>query len=328
MNVKTKGAICGVTAAVAYGTNPLFSLNLFKEGMDVESVLFYRFFFAAIILAAVLRLRGVSIGISRREAGPVLLAGIIFALSSQTLYQSFLYMDAGIACSILFVYPILVAVIMTLFFHERASLLTYGCIAMATVGIAMLYKGDGDVNLSTAGLLLVVASSLCYSVYIVGVDNSMLCKVPSARMTLWVLVAGTIMFFVFTGFGMRLHAVPPTLAGWVNVVGVALVPTIIPILFINISIKSIGPTYSAIIGALEPVTALVIGVMVFGEQLTGRIIVGALLIFTSVILIVARPLLAKAIPYSSHAGVRHCVRRHHSGSYGRDTDTPRPLSQE
>ncbi len=328
MNVKTKGAICGVTAAVAYGTNPLFSLNLFEEGMDVESVLFYRFFFAAIILAAVLRLRGVSIGISRREAGPVLLAGIIFALSSQTLYQSFLYMDAGIACSILFVYPILVAVIMTLFFHERASLLTYGCIAMATVGIAMLYKGDGDVNLSTAGLLLVVASSLCYSVYIVGVDNSMLCKVPSARMTLWVLVAGTIMFFVFTGFGMRLHAVPPTLAGWVNVVGVALVPTIIPILFINISIKSIGPTYSAIIGALEPVTALVIGVMVFGEQLTGRIVVGALLIFTSVILIVARPLLAKAIPHSSHAGVRHSVRRHHSGSHGRDTDTPRPLSQE
>lgn len=328
MNVKTKGAICGVTAAVAYGTNPLFSLNLFEEGMDVESVLFYRFFFAAIILAAVLLLRGVSIGISRREAGPVLLAGIIFALSSQTLYQSFLYMDAGIACSILFVYPILVAVIMTLFFHERASLLTYGCIAMATVGIAMLYKGDGDVNLSTAGLLLVVASSLCYSVYIVGVDNSMLCKVPSARMTLWVLVAGTIMFFVFTGFGMRLHAVPPTLAGWVNVVGVALVPTIIPILFINISIKSIGPTFSAIIGALEPVTALVIGVMVFGEQLTGRIVVGALLIFTSVILIVARPLLAKAIPHSSHAGVRHSVRRHHSGSHGRDTDTPRPLSQE
>lgn len=328
MNVKTKGAICGVTAAVAYGTNPLFSLNLFEEGMDVESVLFYRFFFAAIILAAVLRLRGVSIGISRREAGPVLLAGIIFALSSQTLYQSFLYMDAGIACSILFVYPILVAVIMTLFFHERASLLTYGCIAMATVGIAMLYKGDGDVNLSTAGLLLVVASSLCYSVYIVGVDNSMLCKVPSARMTLWVLVAGTIMFFVFTGFGMRLHAVPPTLAGWVNVVGVALVPTIIPILFINISIKSIGPTFSAIIGALEPVTALVIGVMVFGEQLTGRIVVGALLIFTSVILIVARPLLAKAIPHSSHAGVRHSVCRHHSGSHGRDTDTPRPLSQE
>lgn len=328
MNIKTKGAICGVTAAVAYGTNPLFSLNLFEEGMDVESVLFYRFFFAAIILAAVLRLRGVSIGISRRETIPVLLAGIIFALSSQTLYQSFLYMDAGIACSILFIYPILVAVIMTLFFHERASLLTYGCIAMAMVGIAMLYKGDGDVNLSTVGLLLVVASSLCYSVYIVGVDNSMLCKVPSARMTLWVLVAGTVMFFVFTGFGTRLHAVPSTLAGWVNVVGVALVPTIIPILFINISIKSIGPTYSAIIGALEPVTALVIGVMVFGEQLTGRIVVGALLIFTSVILIVARPLLVKAIPHSSYAGVRHCVHRHHNGSRGRDTDIPQPLSQE
>ncbi|MFA4180721.1 DMT family transporter [Xylanibacter rodentium] len=308
MNTRTKGAVCGVTAAVAYGTNPLFSLALYDEGMDVESVLFYRFAIAAAILAAVLRLRGVRLGICRREIAPLLLAGIIFAMSSQTLYQSFLYMDAGVACSILFVYPILVAVIMTVFFHERASLLTYGCIATATAGIALLYQGDGDVSLSTTGLLLVVLSSLCYSVYIVGVDHSVLSRVPSARMTLWVLVAGALMFFVFTGFGTRLQAVPSTIAGWGNVVGVALVPTIIPILFINVSIKSIGPTYSAIIGALEPVTALTIGVMVFDERLTGRIILGALLIFVSVTFVVARPLLVKFIPHG-HVGAR----RRHNG---------------
>lgn len=298
MNDKTKGTICGVTAAVAYGTNPLFSLNLFNDGMDVESVLFYRFCFASVILATVLRLRGVKLGISRREAVPLFLAGTIFAMSSQTLYQSFLYMDAGIACSILFIYPILVAVIMTMFFHERASLLTYGCIAMATAGIAMLYQGDGEVRLSTTGMLLVAASSLCYSVYIVGVDHSVLCRVPSARMTVWVLVAGTLMFFVFTGCGTRLQPVPPTIWGWANVAGVALVPTIIPILFINISIKSIGPTYSAIIGALEPVTALAVGVMAFGEQLTARIVTGALLIFVSVTLIVSRPLLSRVASHS------------------------------
>lgn len=305
MNTKTKGAICGVTAAMAYGTNPLFSLNLFNEGIDVESVLFYRFFLAAIILAVVLRLRGVKLGISRREVLPIMIAGVIFAMSSQTLYQSFLYMDAGVACSILFVYPILVAVIMTLFFHERASLLTYCCIAMATAGIAMLYRGDGEVRLSTVGLLLVVASSLCYSVYIVGVDHSVLCRVPSTRLTLWVLVAGMLMFFVFTGFGTRLAAVPLTFSGVVNVLGVALVPTIIPILFINVSIKSIGPTYSAIIGALEPVTALVIGVTVFGEQLTVRIVIGALLIFVSVMVIVGRPLFVKFVPHRHRDGIRH-----------------------
>ena len=307
MNDKLTGTICGVTAAIAYGTNPLFSLNLFALGMDVESVLFYRFGIAAAVLACVLRLRGISLRVSRHEAVMLVLAGVIFALSSQTLYQSFMYMDAGIACSILFIYPILVAVIMTLFFHERASLLTYGCILMATAGIFLLYNGSGDSTLSTVGLLLVAASSLCYSVYIVGVDHSVLCHVPSGVMTVWVLGAGAAMFFIFTGFGMSLCAVPPTPAGWGYVAGVALMPTIIPILFINISIKSIGPTYSAIIGALEPVTALVIGVVMFGEQLTMRIVTGATMIFAAVMLIVSRPLMQRVIRHNStHA--------HHSSS--------------
>lgn len=314
MKGTTKGAVCGVTAAVAYGMNPLFSLNLFSYGMDVESVLFYRFAFAVAALAIILKLRGMRLGVSRREIGPLLIGGVVFALSSQTLYQSFLYMDAGIACSILFIYPILVAVIMTVFFHERASLLTYGCIAMATAGIAMLYQGDGNgARLSTVGLLLVAASSLCYSVYIVGVDHSSLSRIPSGRLTLWVLAAGAMTFFVFTGFGTRLIPVPAEPGAWANIAGIALVPTVIPILFINIAIKNIGPTYSAIIGALEPVTALVVGVTVFGEQLTVRIVFGALLIFVSVMLIVARPLLVRVIP--------------HTHSHAHDSDSPQPRSR-
>ena len=293
MNSTLKGSACGVIAAVAYGTNPLFSLNLYAQGMYVESVLFYRFAIAALVLGAAMLLSGRSLRVGRREMGTLALAGVVFAMSSQTLYQSFLYMDAGIACSILFIYPILVAVIMALFFHERASLLTYGCIGMALAGIAMLYKGDGQTALSAVGLSLVALSSLCYAVYIVGVDHSVLRTVPSARMTFWVLAAGAALFFALTGFGANLHPLAPTAACLGNVLGIGLVPTIIPILFINIAIKNVGPTYSAIIGALEPVTALVIGAVVFGEQVTGRILLGAAMILVAVTLIVARPLLSR-----------------------------------
>lgn len=289
-------------AAVAYGTNPLFSLNLYAAGMDVESVLFYRFAFAALVLGAAMLLSRHSLAVSRRQLMALVPAGVVFAMSSQTLYQSFLYMDAGVACSILFIYPILVAVIMTLFFHERASLLTYGCIALATAGIAMLYQGDGSGALSTVGLMLVVASSLCYALYIVGVDHSVLRTVPSARMTFWVLASGAAVFFALSGFGARLHPIGADPAVVANVVGVALVPTIIPILFINIAIKDVGPTYSAIIGALEPVTALVIGASVFGEHITGRIALGALMILVAVTLIVARPLLHR-LPLGGRSNV-------------------------
>lgn len=302
MNSSVRGATCGVIAAVAYGTNPLFSLNLYAAGIDVESVLFYRFAFAALVLAAAMLLTRHSLAVSRRQLMALVPAGVVFAMSSQTLYQSFLYMDAGVACSILFIYPILVAVIMTLFFHERASLLTYGCIALATAGIAMLYQGDGSGALSTVGLMLVVASSLCYALYIVGVDHSVLRTVPSARMTFWVLASGAAVFFALSGFGARLHPIGADPAVVANVVGVALVPTIIPILFINIAIKDVGPTYSAIIGALEPVTALVIGASVFGEHITGRIALGALMILVAVTLIVARPLLHR-LPLGGRSNV-------------------------
>lgn len=302
MNSSVRGATCGVIAAVAYGTNPLFSLNLYAVGMDVESVLFYRFAFAALVLGAAMLLTRHSLAVSRRQLMALVPAGVVFAMSSQTLYQSFLYMDAGVACSILFIYPILVAVIMTLFFHERASLLTYGCIALATAGIAMLYQGDGSGALSTVGLMLVVASSLCYALYIVGVDHSVLRIVPSARMTFWVLASGAAVFFALSGFGARLHPIGADPAVVANVVGVALVPTIIPILFINIAIKDVGPTYSAIIGALEPVTALVIGASVFGEHITGRIALGALMILVAVTLIVARPLLHR-LPLGGRSNV-------------------------
>lgn len=293
MGSTLKGAACGIIAAVAYGTNPLFSLNLYAQGMDVESVLFYRFAIAAIVLGTVMAATGHSLAAGRRELAVLVPAGAVFAMSSQTLYQSFLYMDAGVACSILFVYPILVAVIMAVFFRERASALTYGCIAMALAGIAMLYRGDGATTLSAAGMGLVGLSSLCYALYIVGVDHTPLRHIPSARMTFWVLASGAVMFFALTGFGGSLRPLAPTAACLGNVLGVALVPTIIPILFINIAIKNVGPTYSAIIGALEPVTALAIGAAVFGELITGRIVLGASMILVAVTLIVSRPLLGR-----------------------------------
>ena len=293
MGSTLKGAACGIIAAVAYGTNPLFSLNLYAQGMDVESVLFYRFAIAAIVLGTVMAATGHSLAAGRRELAVLVPAGAVFAMSSQTLYQSFLYMDAGVACSILFVYPILVAVIMAVFFRERASALTYGCIAMALAGIALLYRGDGATTLSAAGMGLVGLSSLCYALYIVGVDHTPLRHIPSARMTFWVLASGAVMFFALTGFGGSLRPLAPTAACLGNVLGVALVPTIIPILFINIAIKNVGPTYSAIIGALEPVTALAIGAAVFGELITGRIVLGASMILVAVTLIVSRPLLGR-----------------------------------
>ena len=286
-----KGVLFGIIASVAYGTNPLFSLPLYDEGMNPDSVLFYRFAFASLLLGVFLISKGESLKITKKEVFPLFVFGVIFSLSSLFLFQSFLYMDAGIASTILFIYPVLVAVIMTLFFKEKASFLTFGCIALSLVGIALLYKGDGQTALSNKGLILVAFSALVYSLYIIGVGHSSLRTMSIGKMTFWVIFFGMFVFIVRTKLLIELQFIPSYHAG-LNLLGVAIIPTVISILFINIAVKYIGSTSTAIIGALEPVTALLIGVLVFQEQITARIILGVLLILIAVTLVVAgKPLM-------------------------------------
>ena len=105
------GVLCAVGAAVCYGTNPLGALNLYAEGMNTPSVLFYRFGLAWLIVAAVMAARRESLRVSRREFLTLTALGVLFILSSATLYVSFHYMPAGVASTILFTYPIMTAVI-------------------------------------------------------------------------------------------------------------------------------------------------------------------------------------------------------------------------
>ena len=157
MNSKIKGSIYGLLSAAFYGMNPLFTLPLYAAGMATNSVLFWRYLMALPILALMVRLRGQSLKINRRLIFPLMALGLLMGYSSLALFLSYRYMDAGIASSLLFVYPLMVALIMTFFFHERLTLQTILCLVMAGGGIYMLYSGGASGStLSAAGTLLVI----------------------------------------------------------------------------------------------------------------------------------------------------------------------------
>lgn len=136
MNPKVKGYILAAIAATTYGMNPLFALPLYKEGMDPDSVLFFRYLLAIPILAVMLKARGRSFRLKRNEVFPLIVMGLLMSVSSLTLFQSYNYMDAGIASTLLFVYPVMVAVIMAVGFREKLSVQGILCILIALCGIA------------------------------------------------------------------------------------------------------------------------------------------------------------------------------------------------
>ena len=283
---RSSGYVLGAIAAASYGLNPLFALPLSGVGMSPDSVLFYRYVLAVVMLGALMLFRRQSFALTRHDILPLAVMGVLFALSSLLLFQSYNLMDAGIASTILFVYPVMVAVIMAVGFHERVTAATVFSIALACGGIGLLYKGGDGATLSLVGVLLVFLSALAYAVYIVGVNRSSLKNLSTEKLTFYSLLFGSLVYVVRLRGGADLQAIPSPLM-WVNAVSLALFPTIVSLVTMAGAIRRIGSTPTAILGALEPVTALFFGVVVFGEQFTLRIGVGVSLILVAVTLIIA-----------------------------------------
>lgn len=286
MNAKTKGYLLGAIAAATYGMNPLFALPLYKDGMDPTSVLFFRYLFAIAILGIMIKARGRSFRIARKETLPLIVMGVLVAVSSLTLFQSYTYMEAGIASTILFVYPIMVALIMALFFKEKITIQTVVCILFALGGIALLYRGEDGATLHPMGVLMVMISALSYAIYIVGVNQSSLKQMATVQLTFYVLIFGFFIFLISSRFGTQL-TLPSKWYMWGNLIALAALPTAVSFICTTQAVQYIGSTPTAILGALEPVTAVIFGVTLFDESLTPRLVLGILMIILAVTLIIA-----------------------------------------
>ena len=287
MSSELKGYLWGAIGGATYGMNPLFTLPLYQEGMSPDSVLFFRYLFAIPILALMMKFTHVDFKITFREIPPLAFMGIMFALCSLTLFQSYNYMDAGIASTILFLYPILVALIMTFIFKEKLSPVTIFCLLMATAGIGLLYKGEDGATLSLVGTILVIISALTYAIYIVGINRTRLKKMNTIKVTFYVLLFGWSLFAVRSMIDGGIQSPPADKWFlWGNLLALGLLPTAISLLTTTIAIQHIGSTPTAILGALEPATAIFFGITVFNETLTFRETCGLVLIIVAVCIVV------------------------------------------
>lgn len=298
MKNSIKGYALGIIAAASYGTNPLFAIPLYGAGLTPDSVLFLRYLVALPVVAAMILLRGRGFRVTRRELLTLVVLGLLVAVSSLTLFMSYNYMDVGIASTILFVYPIMVAVIMAAVYKEKAGWMTIVCIALATVGIGLLMGNPDGGFVSITGTILVVASALTYAVYIVAVNKTSLAKVATLTVTFYVLLFGLSLFLVrLLASGQPLFPTLPDWKLWGCVAGLAIFPTALSFGCTNGAIQSIGSTPTAILGAFEPVTAVIIGVFAFGEVLTPCIICGLVMIIVAVILVIAGPGIATPLTH-------------------------------
>lgn len=287
MKRKTIGFINGTIAAASYGTNPLFALPLYARGLNVNSVLFYRYAIAVLTYALWLKfVKKISFKITKKELLPIFALGVLYSISSITLFSSFQFIEAGVACTILFIYPVIVALIMSIFFKEKLTKTVIGSIFLTSIGILLLYKGKNGISLNINGIILVLFSALSYALYMIGINTiKPIQKINRAKLTFYVMTAGLTVYIynILTTTPLQTLSTPSM---WVFAIGLALFPTIISLETITISIKLIGSTTTAILGALEPLTAIFFGIIFFHEQMTVRIASGVILILIGVFQII------------------------------------------
>ena len=284
INEKIKGSIFGILAAVTYGMNPLFGLPLYQRGITTASVLFYRFSFALILLGIVMLWRKQSFKIEKRQLPMLVLNGIFLSLACLFLFLSFHHIDSGIAITILFIYPVMICAIMYLFFHVKQSISTLIGMFCSLGGIALLSLGNGVGSLNWTGLVFVILSALAYAGYMVMIKVTSLKDMANETLTFYAMLFGLPLFFIALKFGTELQKLPD-LVSLGCAFGLALFPSLFSFLFTAISIKYIGPSKTAILGALEPTTALLIGVSVFGESLKFQQVIAIVIILVSVSLV-------------------------------------------
>ena len=287
-NKKIFGTICGILAAIFYGTNPLGALKLYEQGMNTNSVLFSRFSMAWIIISIILIIRKENLKVTKNEFGTLTALGLLFTASSMTLYFSFKYIAAGVASTLLFTYPVMTAVIMSVLFKEKTTIKTVLAIVLSLVGVLLLYWSDSGQALNPIGVILVLISALTYAVYIIVVNRCPL-EMSSFKINFYVVLycaIGMAVFAWLTGQPLRL---PQNAVSWFYSVWLAVVPATLSLVLMVYASKYVGATPTAILGALEPMTAVLIGIFVFNEAFGLRLAVGILLILSAVIITAYRP---------------------------------------
>ncbi len=284
------GLAAGFIAGVSYGTNPLFAKPLLESGVPVLVMLFFRYGISAAILAGWMLLKRDPFKVNGKELRLLAVLGTLFAGSSLFLFTSYEFIPSGLATTLVYLYPVFVALIMV-FLRFYPSWQTWLSIIATFGGILLLSTPSAGTSIRIPGIVLAVLSALSYAFYLVIVNRSKRIRnVSEHTLTLYALMTGTVLFAVIRAFqGGGLVEGVDSAADWGNLVGLAIVPTMISMLTLAVSSRYIGPTKTSILGVFEPLTAILIGTLLFGEPLTLKMGVGIAICVGAVIFMILRP---------------------------------------
>ena len=277
------GYPAGIITGITYGLNPLFAKPLMNNGASTEAILCFRYGIAVILLGVFLLLKKENFRITLKQAGILLGLGLLYTASSTFLFEAYKYIASGLATTLVFLYPVMVAIIMV-FLKVVPSWPVWLSIAATFAGVMIMTEGTGTEAIDPTGIWFSIASAFVYALFIVIINKSKaISSIPNSLITFYALLVGTVVFFTRCSFsGEQIMTGLDGGMAWVNLTGLAILPTIVSTASLAVATRNIGATKASVLGVFEPITAILVGTVVFGEALTANIIAGILISIVAV----------------------------------------------
>ena len=281
------GYSAGIITGITYGLNPLFGIPLMNDGASIDSILFFRYGFSVVLLAAFLILSRQSFKVTPKQLGILLILGLLYTSSSICLFESYKYIASGLATTLIFLYPVFVALIMVVL-RVCPTWQVWLAILATFVGVLILAQSDDTQTIDPIGVLLALGSGLSYAIFIVIVNSSRIIRpISSTMLTFYSLSVGMVIFYINTLLSPNdLTTGINGSSAWLCLVGLAILPTIISTATLALSTRKIGATKASVLGVFEPITAIMVGTIAFNEPITTNIIVGISIAIAAIIFMI------------------------------------------
>ena len=288
--IKTNGVFYASVSSASFGFSPLFTLGLLAAGLTSFDVLSYRWLIAGIVLMIYAFCKKKSLRLnSFDELWKIVLLSVLRSITSITLLIGYANISSGIASTINFMYPVIVTICMMMFFGERRSLVDITAIAASIFGVYLLASGDSIVvegGNTGLGLACSLISAFSFAAYYILIKQVRADKIEVVKFTTWIMMLSAAYFIVCAlVFEGGLSMIPDG-RSWLNILGLGLWATMVSNITGVKAIRRIGPTQTSILGALQPVTAVILGVLFLGEHLYIRSCIGITIILAAVSIIV------------------------------------------
>jgi len=271
------GILLIAISAASFGTLAIFGRFLYADGLDTFTMLFLRFGIAALLMTVILFMRKETFPRGKILLQLIGMGALGYVGQSFSYLTAIKYASAGLVALLLYLYPMFVFILSVIVLRERVTWVKVFALVLALTGTALTVDPAGG---QFWGILLAICAASIYSVYIIVGTNVMKHVSPVQSSMVIFASAGAVYGGLMAVNGVHL---PASGSGWLGIIGIVLIATVIPVATFLAGLERIGPTNAAMLSTLEPIVTVLLAAWIFDERLKPIVMLGGGLILVAVL---------------------------------------------